>query len=54
MTSSASITVTTHDGVVALSGTVHNQDTFDRARATVAAVKDVKSVDTSGLVIVAN
>jgi osmotically-inducible protein OsmY len=52
MTNGANITVTTHDGVVMLSGTVRNQDTFDRARAAAARVRDVKSVDTNGLVIV--
>lgn len=41
--------VTTTLGVVALSGTVATQAAIDHVREVAASVKDVKSVDTSGL-----
>jgi len=45
----ASIGVNTTDGVVALTGSLASQDDIDHIKLVVAAVKDVKSVDTSAL-----
>jgi hyperosmotically inducible protein len=47
------ISVTTRDGVVALSGTVGSGAEVDRAKQVAMSVKGVKSVDTSGLTVAA-
>jgi len=47
----ASIAVTTTDGVVALSGSVPTQAAIDQVKDAAAKVKDVKRVDTSGLLL---
>jgi osmotically-inducible protein OsmY len=45
----AVIEVTTDHGVVALKGTVPDQNTFDHVKEVVARVKGVTGVDTSAL-----
>ena len=47
-----SIGVITTNGVVALSGSLTSQDAIDHVKEVVAKVKDVKSVDTSALILV--
>lgn len=47
----SSIGVTTTDGVVALSGSVTSQSAIDQVKDVARKVKDVKSVDTSGLIL---
>jgi len=49
----ADIGVTTTHGIVALTGTVLTQDAIDHARGVAEKVKDVKSVDTSAMMIAA-
>jgi hyperosmotically inducible protein len=51
---SASIGVNTTNGVVALTGTLTSQDAIDHIKLVATGIKDVKSVDTSGLVVPAN
>ena len=51
VTKGLDISVKTSNGVVALSGTVANQDAIDHAEDLVKKVKGVKSVDSSGLKI---
>jgi hyperosmotically inducible protein len=51
LTKDANIGVTTAHGVVALTGSLASQDAIDRARNLAAQVRDVKSVDTSALII---
>ncbi len=46
----SSIAVSTRDGVVALSGNVPTQAAIDQVKDVAANVKDVKRVDTSGLI----
>lgn len=46
----STVAVTTTDGVVALSGSVPNQAAIDQLKDVAAKVKDVKRVDTSGLI----
>ena len=46
----ASIGVTTTDGVVALTGSVPSQAAIEQVKDVAAKVKDVKRVDTSGLI----
>ena len=48
------IGVTTTHGVVVLTGTVLTQDAIDHARGVAEKVKDVKSVDTSAMMIPAS
>jgi hypothetical protein len=43
--------VTTTDGVVALTGTLTSQNAIDHVKDVAGKVKDVKSVDTSALVL---
>jgi len=45
------ISVSTHDGVVTLSGTVTSQTQKDHAERVARMVKGVKSVDSSGLTV---
>jgi hyperosmotically inducible protein len=45
------ISVSTHDGVVTLSGTVASQTQKDHAERVARMVKGVKSVDASGLTV---
>jgi hyperosmotically inducible protein len=45
------IGVTTTGGIVVLTGTVLTQDAIDHARGVAEKVKDVKSVDTSAMII---
>jgi hyperosmotically inducible protein len=45
------IGVITTDGVVALTGSLATQDAIDHVRDVVAKVKDVRSVDTSALIL---
>jgi hyperosmotically inducible protein len=45
------IGVTTTNGIVVLTGTVLTQDAIDHARGVAEKVKDVKSVDTSAMMI---
>jgi hyperosmotically inducible protein len=45
------IGVSTTDGVVALTGTLANQTAIDHVKGVAGRVKDVKSVDTSALVL---
>ena len=47
----SAIAVSTTDGVVALSGSVPSQSAIDQVKDVAAKVKDVKSVDTSGLIL---
>ena len=49
VTKGLDISVKTSNGVVALSGTVANQDAVDHAEEVAKKVKGVKSVDSSGL-----
>ena len=49
--SATNISVSTHDGVVTLSGTVSSQAEKERAERVAQLVKGVKSVDSSGLTI---
>jgi hyperosmotically inducible protein len=49
--SATDISVSTHDGVVTLSGTVSSQAEKERAERVAQLVKGVKSVDSSGLTI---
>ena len=46
----SSVAVSTTDGVVALSGSVPSQAAIDQLKDVAAKVKDVKGVDTSGLI----
>ena len=45
------INVTTTQGVVALSGSVPSQSAIDQVKEVAAKVKDVRRVDTSGLIL---
>jgi osmotically-inducible protein OsmY len=45
------IGVTTTRGIVALTGRLPSQDTIDHAKDVAGKVKDVKSVDTSALIL---
>ena len=45
------IGVTTTQGIVVLTGTVLTQDAIDHAKGVAEKVKDVKSVDTSAMMI---
>ena len=49
--SATDISVSTHDGVVTLSGTVSSQAEKEHAERVAQLVKGVKSVDSSGLTI---
>jgi BON domain len=49
--SGANVAVTSQDGVVILSGTVPSQDALNRVKAAAARVKDVKSVDSSAVIV---
>jgi hyperosmotically inducible protein len=51
LTKDVTIGVTTTAGVVALSGNLANQDAIDHVKDAVGKVKDVKSVDTSALIV---
>ncbi len=51
LASDSSIAVSTIDGVVALSGSVRSQSAIDQVKDVAAKVKDVKGVDTSGLIL---
>jgi len=45
------IGVSTTNGVVALTGSLASQDAVEHVKIVVASVKDVKSVDTSALIV---
>jgi len=45
------IGVTTTQGVVALTGTLPSQDAIERVKSVAGRVKDVKSVDSSALIL---
>jgi hyperosmotically inducible protein len=47
----ANIGVTTTHGVVVLSGSLTSQNAIDHVKDVVGKVKDVKSVDTSALIL---
>ena len=47
----ANVGVTTTHGVVALTGTLTSQNAIDHVKDVAGKVKDVKSVDTSALVL---
>jgi hyperosmotically inducible protein len=47
----ANIRVTTTHGVVTLTGSLASQDAIDQVKGVAGHVKDVKSVDTSGLIL---
>jgi hyperosmotically inducible protein len=51
LTRDVNIGVSTTDGVVALTGNLASQDAIDHVKDLVAKVKDVKSVDTSALIV---
>ena len=51
-TKDANIGVITTHGVVSLTGSLASQDAIDRARNVAAQVRNVKSVDTSALILV--
>jgi len=51
LTRDVNIGVSTTDGVVALTGNLASQDAIDHVKDMVARVKDVKSVDTSALIV---
>ena len=51
LSNDTNIGVTTTEGVVALTGNLASQDAIDHVKDVVGKVKDVKSVDTSALVL---
>jgi hyperosmotically inducible protein len=51
LSNDADIQVTTNQGVVVLTGSLADQDAIDQVRDAARKVKDVKSVDTSALIL---